>query len=245
MRTDRVRAPACRWHAGAPRAGRAKAAAVAAVAFGLVLAGSGCGSTVAGGGPATVAAGSSGAGSRGPAQSVAPSASGRGGGIGGSGVAAAAAGSSAAPKEVAAAPVCAAGALTGKLDDIEGAAGQVYGKLVLTNAGPATCKLNGFPDVRFVDARGAEFGAPADHDDSRPVPGPALLAPGGTATAVLRITQPGVQQGCLTSDVTREASALGVTPPGGTGTVSVELSGGVTACVSTDVRQLLIGPLSA
>ncbi|ONH30609.1 DUF4232 domain-containing protein [Pseudofrankia asymbiotica] len=242
MRTDRVRAPACRRHAGAPRAGRAKAAAVAAVALGLVTAGSGCGSTMAGGSPATVAAASSGAGSRGPAQSAAPSASGRDG-VGASG--AAAAGSSAAPEEVAAAPVCAAAALSGRLDDIEGAAGQVYGKLVLANAGPAACKLNGFPDVRFVDAGGAELGAPADHDDSRPMPEPALLAPGGTATAVLRITQPGVQQGCLTSDATREASALRVTPPGGTGTVSVGLSGGVAACVSTDVRQLLIGPLSA
>jgi hypothetical protein len=76
------------------------------------------------------------------------------------------------------------------------------------------------------------------------MPGPALLAPGGTATAVLRITQPGIQEGCLSSDMTREASALEVTPPGGAGTVSVGLAG-VTACVSTDVRQLLIGPLSA
>ncbi|WP_007511810.1 MULTISPECIES: DUF4232 domain-containing protein [Pseudofrankia] len=241
MRTDRVRAPACRRHAGAPRAGRAKATAVAAVALGLVAVGSGCGSTMAGGSSATVAAGSSGAGSRGPAQSVAPSASGRGG----PGVPAAVAGSSAAPEEVAAAAVCAAGALTGKFDDIEGAAGQVYGKLVLTNASPAACKLSGFPGVRFADAGGAEFGAPADHDDSGPMPGPVLLAPGGTATAVLRITQPGIQEGCLSSDVTREASALEVTPPGGAGTVSVGLAGGVTACVSTDVRQLLIGPLSA
>ncbi|WP_232303764.1 DUF4232 domain-containing protein [Pseudofrankia sp. DC12] len=153
------------------------------------------------------------------------------------------AGYSAAPEEVAATPSCAAGALTGKLDDIEGAAGHVYGKLVLTNAGPAACRLNGFLDVRFVDAGGAEFGAPADHDDSRPMPGPALLAPGGAATAVLRITQPGIQEGCLRSDATREASALAVTPPGGTGTISVGLAGGVTACVSTGVRQLLIGPL--
>jgi hypothetical protein len=141
------------------------------------------------------------------------------------------------------APVCAAAALTGALDDTEGAAGQVYGKLVLTNAGRAACQLDGFPDVRFVDARGAEFGAPAAHDDSRAVPSPALLAPGGTAAAVLRITQPGIQQGCLTSDVTRQATVLGVTPPGGTGTISVALPDDLTACVSPSVRQLLVGPL--
>jgi len=242
MRTDRVRASACRRHAGARRAGTARAAAAAAVAFGLVATGSGCGSTVLGTAPATVAEGSPGAGSPGPTHSAVPSAPGR---PDAGSAAAAPSPAAAAPAEVAAAPSCAANALTGKLDDIEGAAGQVYGELVFTNTASAACKLSGFPDVRFVDAAGGELGAPADHDDSRPEPGPALLAPGDAATAVLRITQPGIQEGCLTAAATREASALRVTLPGGTGAVPVELSGGVTACVSTDVRQLLIGPLGA
>jgi len=207
------------------------------VALGLVVAGSGCGSTVPGGNAATVAAGSSNAQAPGAEQSGPPAASGAPGASG------SAAPSAAAPGDAQAAPVCGTSTLTGALEDVEGAAGQVYGRLVLTNTGAAACRLDGFPDVRFVDTGGTELGAAASHDDSSPVPGPALLPPGGTAASVLRITQPGIQQGCLDAELTREASGLRVTPPGSTGTLPVELAG-VTACTSVDVKQLQVGPMT-
>ncbi|MBL7490271.1 DUF4232 domain-containing protein [Frankia sp. AgB1.9] len=146
---------------------------------------------------------------------------------------------------VAAAPVCPPRGLTGALRHTEGTAGHVYNDLVLRNKGTVACRLTGYPDVRFVDADGAAFGAPADDTDDGPATA-VLLPAGGTATAMLRITQAGIQRGCTAASQTRLAAALRVTPPdGGTVTLSVPLSGGITACVSSSVRQLLIGPLTS
>jgi hypothetical protein len=146
---------------------------------------------------------------------------------------------------VAAAPVCPPRGLTGALRHTEGTAGHVYNDLVLRNKGTVACRLTGYPDVRFVDADGAVFGAPADDTDDGPATA-VLLPAGGTATAMLRITQAGIQRGCTAASQTRLAAALRVTPPdGGATTLSVPLSGGITACVSSSVRQLLIGPLTS
>src|SRR4051812_3746340 len=45
---------------------------------------------------------------------------------------------------------CATSALKGSLGPEQGAAGSVYTPLVLTNVGPRTCELRGFPGVSYV-----------------------------------------------------------------------------------------------
>lgn len=145
---------------------------------------------------------------------------------------------------VAAAPVCAPRGLSGALRHTEGTPGSVYNDLVLRNKGTVACRLTGYPDVQFVDANGAVLGAPADDTDDGAVTA-VLLPAGGTASAMLRITQAGIQRGCTATSQTKRAAALRVTPPdGGAATLSVPLSGGVTACSSSNVRQLLVGPLT-
>jgi hypothetical protein len=144
------------------------------------------------------------------------------------------------------APVCPSDRLVGAFRDTQGAAGHLYGDLVLRNNGPAACRLVGYPDVRFADAAGAIFGAAASHDDGAGPGTTVVLAPGDSAAAVLRITQAGLQRGCQGTGQTRRATALRVTPPGGrTGAVPITLATGVTACLSADVRQLLVGPFAA
>ncbi|MBL7497519.1 DUF4232 domain-containing protein [Frankia sp. CNm7] len=242
MRTDLVWAPTHRRAAGAPHAGRIRAVGVTLAACGLLAAGSGCASTVGNEDATAVTAGSSGAAPAGPAGASAaggPAAAGGAEATGGPAL------PTVPPSVLANAPVCAAETLTGAMEDAEGAAGQVYGRLVLTNTGAAACKLVGFPDVQFIDAAGAALGAPAEQDTDRGTPAPVLLAPEGKAAAVLRITQPGIQDGCLATDSTKPATALRVTPPDGSAAVSVALAGGITACVSPDVHQLLVGPLAA
>jgi hypothetical protein len=143
-------------------------------------------------------------------------------------------------------PVCAAPALDGTLEDTESTAGHLYARLVLTNHGAAACQLTGYPGVQFVAVDGGTFGAPAEDDVAWGPAEPVLLAPGGTANAVLRVTQPGIQRGCLSADQTKLAAALRVAPLGAGGLVRVELStGGVTACTSPDVKQLLVGPFTS
>ncbi|XVS65023.1 DUF4232 domain-containing protein [Actinosynnema sp. CA-299493] len=60
----------------------------------------------------------------------------------------------------------------------EGAAGTVYREVVLTNRGPRTCVLRGFPGVSYVDGNGDRVGAAAARVGER---GPLLTLPHGTA----------------------------------------------------------------
>jgi hypothetical protein len=141
-------------------------------------------------------------------------------------------------------PTCAAGDLRGEFTDPEGAAGHLYATVVLTNHGGGPCQLAGYPRVEFVGATGAAFGAPAEDDDAWGPAEPVELRPGATASAVLRVTQAGIERGCLTDQETEQADALRVTPPGAGGGLVVALpTGGVTGCLSAEVHQLLVGPL--
>jgi hypothetical protein len=117
---------------------------------------------------------------------------------------------------------------------------------VLTNRGAVPCRLAGYPGIQFIDASGAAFGAAAEDDDAWGPAEPVELRPGGTASAVLRVTQAGIQRDCLTEQETQVATALRVLPPGSRGAVVVSLpSGGLTGCRSTAVHQLLVGPLAS
>lgn len=263
MRTDPI------W-ASSPS--RRPGAVLALAAAGLVAA-AGCATTTTGGGPITVAADRPGAGRAAPrpahvvplsvaasttttaptsasdetepAPAEEPDPTARRAAATDADAADATASGATAGDATATAPVCLPGGLAGALSRTEGAAGHVYTDLVLTNRGTASCRLDGYPGVRFVDLDGTAIGAPAAREEDDDPPPEVLLAPGDSAAALLRITQAGIQDGCLTRGDTRAAAALRVTPPGGSDSVAVPVPDGVTACLSAGVRQLLVGPLLA
>ena len=68
-----------------------------------------------------------------------------------------------------------------------GAAGSVYRTLVLTNTGTGSCTLQGYPGVSYVDADGAQVGAPAERAPEAAAVA-VTLEPGGTAEAQLQQT---------------------------------------------------------
>jgi len=118
-----------------------------------------------------------------------------------------------APSPPAAPGICTAAQLTGSVQDQlgGGAAGSVYRTLVLTNASAQTCTLQGYPGVSFVDAAGAQLGAPAARDDSAVVP--LSMDPGSSVTATLRQTN--AQNYGEQCDLV-PATGLRVYPPGAT-----------------------------
>ncbi|MFC8502813.1 DUF4232 domain-containing protein [Pedococcus sp. NPDC057267] len=71
-----------------------------------------------------------------------------------------------------------------------GAAAGSYGvELVTTNTGRVTCTLEGFPGVSLsASATGAQLGAAADREPGQASP-LVRLAPGASATAMVRVTQ--------------------------------------------------------
>ena len=128
---------------------------------------------------------------------------------------------------------CSAGQLAGSLTPQQGAAGSVIASLTLTNNGSAPCTLSGYPGVSFVDANGAPVGAPASRDASGA--GTVTLQPGASASAGVRITQPGViGQVCNP----HQAAGVRVYPPGSYESLVVAYSG--QACGNPKVSQLQV-----
>jgi len=128
---------------------------------------------------------------------------------------------------------CSAGQLSGSLTPQQGAAGSVIASLTLTNNGSAPCTLSGYPGVSFVDANGAPVGAPASRDASGA--GTVTLHPGASASAGVRITQPGViGQVCNP----HQAAGVRVYPPDSYESLVVPYSG--QACGNPKVSQLQV-----
>ena len=128
---------------------------------------------------------------------------------------------------------CSAGQLSGSLTPQQGAAGSVIASLTLTNNGSAPCTLSGYPGVSFVDANGAPVGAPASRDASGA--GTVTLQPGASASAGVRITQPGViGQVCNP----HQAAGVRVYPPDSYESLVVPYSG--QACGNPKVSQLQV-----
>ncbi|MCT1615602.1 DUF4232 domain-containing protein [Kocuria marina] len=128
---------------------------------------------------------------------------------------------------------CSAGQLAGSLTPQQGAAGSVIASLTLINNGSAPCTLSGYPGVSFVDANGAPVGAPASRDASGA--GTVTLQPGESASAGVRITQPGViGQVCNP----HQAAGVRVYPPGSYESLVVAYSG--QACGNPKVSQLQV-----
>ncbi|WP_462167115.1 DUF4232 domain-containing protein [Frankia sp. AiPs1] len=125
--------------------------------------------------------------------------------------------------------------------DPEGAAGSTYERLVLTNTSRVTCTLLGFPGVSYLNSAGHQVGAAATR--TGPAAAPLTLAPGGTASATLRIVHPGIQEGCDQPGQTTVVTALRVYPPGSRTALRRTLSD-ETACTSASVQQLSVTALT-
>ncbi|OAA25230.1 Protein of unknown function (DUF4232) [Frankia sp. EI5c] len=137
-----------------------------------------------------------------------------------------------------AASACVAGGLSATVDDLQGAAGHIYGRIVLTNTGSAPCVITGFPGVSVVDAAGAQIGAPAGRTGA--AGSPVTVAPGGRAGATLAITQPGVLPGCDSAGQTTRGTQLRVYPPGDRASLLAPVPGGVEACRDPAIQQLTV-----
>ncbi|MDO5754400.1 DUF4232 domain-containing protein [Arthrobacter sp.] len=134
--------------------------------------------------------------------------------------------------------LCTAASLTGILDDTGGGtAGHIYMKLILSNSSSTNCILDGYPGVSMVLAgTSTPIGAPAERDPLAPSSGPITLAPGQSATAVLRYTQAdNYQAACLRV----QADSILVYPPSAYD--SLEIPHPLIACSNADIKLLSIG----
>jgi Protein of unknown function (DUF4232) len=97
-------------------------------------------------------------------------------------------------------------------DQGNGAAGSIYFPLQFTNLSSHACSMRGFPGVSAVDRNGHQLGSPAGWG-SVTAPRTVVLAPGGTAHAILRWSDAEVTTapGC---DPVLTASELRIYPPG-------------------------------
>lgn len=111
--------------------------------------------------------------------------------------------------------------------------GSVFLDLTATNTSGVPCTIAGYPGVSFVDARGTMIGVPAVRTPG--APGAAqLLAPGESATAMLRMARAAMYPACDP----RPAEGLRVYPPESTEPVVVPHP--VQACANPAVQQLEI-----
>jgi hypothetical protein len=98
----------------------------------------------------------------------------------------------------------------------------VFRTLVLTNDGPGTCELRGFPGVSYVAGDdGHQVGPAAAFDGPRG--GEIVLAKGRTATARLRLVDVGVFDAGACRPTT--VRGLRIYPPGSTTSLFVPLEG--------------------
>lgn len=133
---------------------------------------------------------------------------------------------------------CTAAQLSGSVQDQlgGGAAGSVHRTLRLTNTSEQTCTVEGYPGVSFVDAAGAQIGAPAAREDSAVVP--LSVDPGSSVSAVLQQTN--AQNYGEQCDLV-PAAGLRVYPPGATD--SIVLPQELPACSADSIVLMHVGPL--
>ncbi|HEX4731610.1 MAG TPA: DUF4232 domain-containing protein [Solirubrobacterales bacterium] len=92
-----------------------------------------------------------------------------------------------------------------------GTAGSVFYKIRFTNLSGHACTLKGFPKVSAVNLAGKRIGSAAQQEAGQK-PKLRKLANGATATALLRVVDPGNFSPSACHEVT--AAGLRVTPPG-------------------------------
>lgn len=130
---------------------------------------------------------------------------------------------------------CTSGRLRASVGPSEGTAGSVFASVVLTNEGPGTCELRGFPGVSYVAGDdGHQVGPAAAFDGPRG--GAVVLAAGRAATARLRLVDVGVFDAatCRPTDV----RGLRIYPPGSTTSLFAPLQG--RGCAGDPGRPQLV-----
>lgn len=129
---------------------------------------------------------------------------------------------------------CSVAQLSGSVTPDQGAAGSVLASVNLTNTGSEPCVLHGYPGVSFVDPSGGTVGAPAARDSAAPG-SPLTLQPGQSASAPLKITQPGtIGQLCNP----QQANGVRVYPPGSYESLVLSYQG--QACGNPKIDQLQV-----
>jgi len=117
-----------------------------------------------------------------------------------------------------------------------GTAGSVFYKVRFTNLSGHACTLKGFPKVSAVNLAGKRIGSPAQHEVGQK-PKLRKLANGATATALLRVVDPGNFSPSTCHEVT--AAGLRVTPPGQSQSKLIPLP--FATCSRTGQKTLSIG----
>lgn len=157
-----------------------------------------------------------------------------------SGTTAAASGAAASPS----APAGAAGAAACTTTDLKvstgngggGAAGSFYSFIDFTNTSNASCTLYGYPGVSLTAAAGTQIGAAATRNTTT-APTLVTLAPGATANAELRMTDPTVYPTGKCQPAT--SAYLKIYPPNQTQPAQISFKG--STCASSSVKMLSIG----
>jgi Protein of unknown function (DUF4232) len=129
---------------------------------------------------------------------------------------------------------CAAADLTMSLGESDGGAGRRYQPIVVTNVGSRTCTVQGFPEVRLVDASGAQIGEPAQPESTTP-PAIVALAPGDIGSILLQTLSGPIDGPCSPA-----SAAVLVLLPGDTDEVA--LASEYIACTGFTVRAFVSGP---
>jgi hypothetical protein len=116
-----------------------------------------------------------------------------------------------------------------------GTPGSYYSFIDLTNTSATSCTLYGYPGVSLTSASGAQIGAAATRSTT-PAAQLVTLAPGATANAELRMTDPTVYP---TSQCQQTTPAyLKIYPPDQTQPVQVPFTG--TTCANSSIKMLAI-----
>lgn len=115
---------------------------------------------------------------------------------------------------------CTAASLAGSAQTTDAAAGNRYGKLVVTNNGSAPCTLNGYSGLQLLDAAGNPV---PTNLQRKPDPGPSrvTLAPGASAAANLHWTVVPTGDEPVDGPCRPEATSAAAIPPDETQPVSL------------------------
>jgi hypothetical protein len=138
---------------------------------------------------------------------------------------------------------CAPDHLAVVLGTAGGTAGSTYVPIVLTNQGKTACVLQGYPAVGLTATAGGPVIGPEAVDDHAYPQGEVRLAPGGHASALVRIVD--ALNYPPASCASQRVAFLKVTPPGRRSqTTYVALPSSTLAC-TTPIQQLVVRPVVA
>ena len=138
---------------------------------------------------------------------------------------------------------CATSGLSVKLGQANGAAGSSFIPIVFTNTSGSSCSLFGYPGVSFVTGPGgSQIGLAAARVATQPAAN-VVLAPGGTASAPLRVVD--AQNFPASSCQLATAGTLKIFPPGQTAALYISYTSKTCASTSAATQVLYIQPIGA